>query len=136
MPAASAPSVRMAKPAVESLHALPADQAASVARAIRRVGAEPGVPLEGSGGEGSQQSMAMISDDDNAPVVIYQRLPLLEGGGYFVTGLLDRSTYNTYTRVEQPGFFDTPAGKAILLAGAALAIGILVSRSNTGGVMS
>lgn len=74
----------------------------------------------------------MVPDDDTSPVVIYRQLPPLEGGGYFVTGLLDRNTYNTYRQVEKPGFFDTPAGKAILFAGAALAIGILVSRSNTG----
>src|SRR5208282_6064802 len=97
-PAASAASVRMAPSAVEALRALPSDQTASVARAIRRIGIDPGVPLAGSGDSDQHEAMVMIPDDDNAPVVIYRQRPPVEGGGYFVTGLTERSTYDTYTR--------------------------------------
>jgi hypothetical protein len=53
-----------------------------------------------------------------SPVVIYTQPPKLEGGGYRVTGLLDRDAYNAYTRSDEPGFFETAAGKALIGLGA------------------
>jgi hypothetical protein len=124
-------NVRMAKPAVDALHDLPVRQERAVAQAIRLIGIKAGVSLEPPGDDGMQY-MVMIPDDDHAPVVIYRERPKLEGGGYLVTGLLDRDTYSTYTRTAQPGFLETPAGKAVLgaIAVGAAAIGFsLGSRS-------
>lgn len=124
-------SVRMASPAVEALHALPAEQAAAVAAAIRRIGTSEGVPFGPPGDDGTQL-MVTIPDDDDAPVVIYRQPPKLEGGGYRVTGLLSRDAYNAYTRSEKPGLFDTPAGKTLLGLGVGAAIVYALSRSGKG----
>jgi hypothetical protein len=110
-------NVRMASPAAEALRALPADQATAVAAAISRIGRDEGVPFELPGQDGPQYTV-MIPDNDHAPVVIYTQPPKLEGGGYRVTGLLDRDAYNAYTRSDEPGFFETAAGKALIGLGA------------------
>lgn len=133
MPTESPVNVRMAQSAVETLRALPSDQAESVARAIQRIGIEPGIPLRIPGNQDDGTSLVMLPDNDQAPVVAYRLCPPLEGGGYLVTGLIDRHAYNTYVKGGQPGFFETPAGKALLIAGAAVAIAIVLSRSNTSG---
>jgi hypothetical protein len=72
-----------------------------------RVGARSGTRLLSPGGARVQGTAS---------------LPPIEGGGYLVTGLTDRPTYNAYSRAEQPGFLDTAAGKALI----AVAIGAVV----------
>ncbi len=124
-------NVRLAKPVVETLRTLPADQAAAVARAVRRIGITEGVPLPGNEGK---HYMVMVPDDDHAPVVIYRQLPPIEGGGYLVTALSDRATFNAYDGSEQSAFLDTPAGRALLaLAGIAAAVIGLRAASRSGG---
>lgn len=126
--------VRMAKPAVEALQDLPREQATAVARAVRLIGTTEGVPLQ-LPGQDQEHYLVIVPDDDHAPVVVYRQRPKVEGGGYLVTGLLDRDAYNAYAHAGEPGFFDTAAGKAVLgiAAPAAAAIGIAMSsRSGKG----
>jgi hypothetical protein len=66
----------------------------------------------------------MMPADDAAPVVVYRKA----NGGFLVTGLTKRDTYKTYTISSEPAFFDTPAGKALLLGAGLVALGILASR--------
>lgn len=130
MPVAGGPParVRLTGRVVDALKALPPRQAESVARAIGRIGKEDGEPFEPPDVGVGERYMAMIPDDDAAPVVLYRETD----SGYLVTGLSKREAYNTYTRADEPAFFDTPTGKAILLAAAAVAFGILVGRSGKG----
>jgi hypothetical protein len=118
--------VRLAKAAVDALRALPLDQQAAVARAIRSIGTAIGVPLKPTGDDGKQY-LVMVPDHDQAPVIIYRQL---DEGGYLVTGLSDRDTFDTYERADQPSLFDSPLWKALLsgAAGVVLAL-ILGSRS-------
>jgi len=113
---------------VDALKALPPRLAESVARAIERIGKQVGEPFEPPDGPAGVRYMAMIPDDDTAPVVVYKETD----NGYLVTGLSKREAYNTYTRADQPAFFDTSTGKAILPAAAAVGLGVLVSRSGKG----
>ena len=125
--------VRLANPVVEELRALPPEKAAAVARAIQSIGTADGSPL-GPPDDQGRQYLVMVPGDDRAPVVIYRQLLDDEGGGYLVTGLSDRSTYDTYVRAEQSGVLDSPAAQAVL-AGAAVAAAIgyaLGSRSGKG----
>jgi hypothetical protein len=123
----------MAPAAVRALQALPSDQAASVAAAIEKIGKEEGTHL-GVPDAGDDPLQVMVPDDDQAPVVVYQQRPKLEGGRYLVTALLERSVYNTYADTGEPGFLETPLGKAILFGAAGLALAYLLGRSGTGGV--
>ena len=93
-------NVRLAQSVIKALQALPQAQAAAVAAAIRRIGKEPGIPLElqHSGGAPRQYLAAVPADDVHAPVVVYRELEDREGGGYLVTGLSDRDTFSAYER--------------------------------------
>ena len=124
----SANRVRMTNRVVSALEGLPSDQVASTARAIDRIGKEPGTPFRprGSGGE---HYMVMVPDHDEAPVVVYRH----DEDGYLITGLVKRADYKTYTHPEpSTGFLDTPVGQAALLAGGALLIAYLLSRGKGG----
>ena len=132
MPAKSDSSkrVRLTSRVVSALEDLPSEVAASVARAIERIGKEEGEPFKPADGSTGERYMVMVPDDDKAPVVLYRQ----EDSGYLVTGLAKRADYKTYIRPEpSTGFLDTPAGQAVLIAGGALLIAYLLSRSRGGG---
>jgi hypothetical protein len=132
MPAKSSSSqqVRVTSRVVSELEELPADQAASAARAIERIGKEEGLPFEPPDGSAGERYMVMVPDHDEAPVVVYRQ----DENGYLVTGLTKRADFNTYVRPEPSGgFLDSPVGQAALIAGGAALILWLRSRSKTGG---
>jgi hypothetical protein len=127
--------VRLAKAVIEALRELPPRLAAVVARAIQRIGAEPGVSLRiQAPGNGGKPYMAMVPGDDAAPVVIYRELSPDEGGDYLVTGLGDREAYVAYESAEQQGFLDTPAGHALILLAVGAAVAIALRAAARGGV--
>jgi hypothetical protein len=113
------PSVRVASLVANDLSHLPEPQRAAVTAAIRNIGNASGIPLRGPADEGKRYMIVVPADDDRAPVVIYRELPEAEGGGYLVTGLGERETYNGAVK---PRFLETPAGQALVsVAGAAAA---------------
>ncbi len=122
--------VRMTPAAIEALRALDRRQAESVARAIAAIGHVEGSPVpEASNGK---HYLAMVPDDDKAPVVMYRRA---NRGKYLVTALVDRDTYQAYEIAEHRGFLDSSAVRAtaaaVAAAAAAAAVGIVLgARAN------
>lgn len=111
-------NVRMTPAAIDALRELARPQAESVARAIAAIGQAPGRPVEGPDGNG-RQYLAMVPDDDNAPVVMYRAA---DDNGYLVTALVDRATYKTYEIAENghTTFKATLSGIAAAVAGVIL----------------
>ena len=126
-PTDSGPSnVRMTTAAIAALHKLARPQAESVARAIASIGQVPGNPVEGPNGNGNgngRQYLAIVPDDETAPVVMYRKS---EDNGYLVTALVDRDTYQTYEITEQPSFLRSATFRTAVGAVAAAAIGIIL----------
>jgi hypothetical protein len=125
-------TVRMTPTAIDALRELARPQAESVARAIASIGQTAGKPVaipqdaqqeNGNGNGNGRQYLAMVSDDDHAPVVMYREA---DDGGYLVTALVDRGTYKTYEIAEQPGFLQSATFKTAVGALAATALGILL----------
>lgn len=134
VPTDSGPSdVRMTSAAIDALHKLARPQAESVARAIAAIGQVPGKPVEApSGSENGRQYLAVVPDDEQAPVVMYRAS---EDNGYLVTALVDRDTYQTYEIAEQPSFLRSTTFRTAVGAVAAAAIGIILgSRSGRSGL--
>jgi hypothetical protein len=125
VPPDSGPSnVRITTAAIAALHMLARPQAESVARAIAVIGQVPGNPVEGPSGNGNgRQYLAIVPDDDVAPVVMYRES---EDNGYLVTALVDRETYQTYEITEQPSFLRSTTFRTAVGAVAAAAIGIIL----------
>jgi len=125
VPTDSGPSnVRMTTAAIAALHTLARPQAESVARAIASIGQVPGNPVESPNGNGNgKQYLALVPDDDMAPVVMYRES---EDNGYLVTALVDRETYQTYEITEQPSFLRSTTFRTAVGAVAAAAIGIIL----------
>jgi len=125
VPTDSGPSnVRMTPAAIAALHTLARPQAESVARAIASIGQVPGNPVESPNGNGNgKQYLALVPDDDMAPVVMYRES---EDNGYLVTALVDRETYQTYEITEQPSFLRSTTFRTAVGAVAAAAIGIIL----------
>lgn len=125
VPTEGGPSnVRMTPAAIDALHELARPRAESVARAIAAIGQTPGKPVEAPNGNGNgRQYLAMVPDDDTAPVVMYRQS---EDNGYLVTALVDRDTYQTYEITEQPSFLRSNTFKTAVSAVAAAAIGIIL----------
>lgn len=122
------PNVRMTPTAIDALRELARPQAESVARAIAAIGQAEGkqvaIPQDAQQENGNgRQYLAMVPDDDHAPVVMYREA---DDGGYLVTALVDRATYKTYEIAEQPGFLQSTTFKAAVGAAAATALGILL----------
>jgi hypothetical protein len=121
-------NVRMTPTAIDALHELARPQAESVARAIAAIGQAEGKPVaapkdtQQDNGNG-RQYLAMVPDDDQAPVVMYREA---DDGGYLVTALVDRDTYKTYEIAEQPGFLQSTTFKAAVGAVAAAVLGIIL----------
>ncbi len=115
-------SVRMTPAAIDALRELARPQAEAVARAIAAVGQTAGKPVDAPQ-ENGRQYYAMVPDDDKAPVVMYREA---DDGGYLVTALVDRDTYQTYEIAEQPGFLQSTSFKAAVGAVAAAALGIIL----------
>jgi hypothetical protein len=116
----------MTPAAIDALHELARPRAESVARAIAAIGQTPGKPVEAPNGYGNgngRQYLAMVPDDDTAPVVMYREA---EDNGYLVTALVDRDTYQTYEITEQPSFLRSVTFKTAVSAVAAAAIGIIL----------
>jgi hypothetical protein len=123
-------TVRMTPTAIDALRELARPQAESVARAIAAIGQTAGKPVaipqdaqQENGNGNGRQYLAMVSDDDHAPVVMYREA---DDGGYLVTALVDRATYKTYEIAEQPGFLQSATFKTAVGALAATALGILL----------
>ena len=117
-------NVRMTPAAIDALHELARPQAESVARAIAAIGQVPGKPVEAPNGNGNgRQYLAIVPDDDGAPVVMYREA---DDGGYLVTALVDRETYEPYEIAKQPSFLQSTTFKAAVGAVAAAAIGIIL----------
>jgi hypothetical protein len=125
-------TVRMTPTAIDALRELARPQAESFARAIASIGQTAGKPVaipqdaqqeNGNGNGNGRQYLAMVSDDDHAPVVMYREA---DDGGYLVTALVDRATYKTYEIAEQPGFLQSATFKTAVGALAATALGILL----------
>ena len=124
VPTDNGPSnVRMTLAAIDALHELARPEAESVARAIAAIGQTPGRPVVAPNGNGNGKYLAMVPDDDKAPVVMYRPS---EDNGYLVTTLVDRDTYQTYEIAEQPSFLQSTSFKAAVGAVAAAAIGIIL----------
>jgi hypothetical protein len=127
VPTDSGPSnVRMTPAAIDALHKLARPQAESVARAIASIGRVPGNPVEAPNGNGNgngRQYLAIVPDDEMAPVVMYRES---EDNGYLVTALVDRDTYQTYEITEQPSFLRSTTFRTAVGAVAAAAIGIIL----------
>lgn len=122
----TAKRVRMTSRVVSTLEELPAEQAASVARAIDRIGEEEGTAFKLPGSRAGEHYMVMIPDHEEAPVVVYRQ----DASGYLITGLVKRADYRTYTHPEPATpFLDTPVGQAALVAGGALVVAYLLSRA-------
>ena len=124
------PNVRMTPTAIDALRELARPQAESVARAIAAIGRTEGKPVaipadaqQENGNGNGRHYLAMVSDDDHAPVVMYREA---DDGGYLVTALVDRATYKTYEIAEQPGFLQSTTFKTAVGALAATALGILL----------
>lgn len=116
-------NVRMTPAAIDALHGLARPQAESVARAIAAIGKAPGRPVKAPDGNG-RQYLAMVPDDDEAPVVMYREA---DDKGYLVTALVDRATYKTYEIAETGhGFFQSNTFKAAVSAVAAAAVGVIL----------
>ena len=123
-------NVRMTPAAIDALHALPRPQAESVARAIAAIGQVAGNPVVAPEEGNGRQYLAMVTDDDNAPVVMYREA---DDGGYLVTALVDRATYKTYEIAEQRhGFLQSTTFRAAVGAVAAAAVGIILGSRATG----
>lgn len=119
-----ASNVRMTPAAVGALRKLARPQAESVARAIATIGQARGKPVEAPNGNGNgRQYLAIVPDDDEAPVVMYRNS---EDKGFLVTALVDRDTYQTYEISEQPSFLRSTTFKTAVSAVAAAAIGIIL----------
>lgn len=134
VPTDSGPSdVRMTPAAIDALHKLARPQAESVARAIAAIGQVPGKPVEAPNGNGNgRQYLAIVPDDDEAPVVMYRQS---EDNGYLVTALVDRDTYQTYEITEQPGFLRSTTFRTAVGTVAAAAIGVILgSRAGRSGL--
>ena len=121
-------NVRMTPAAIDALHELARPQAESAARAIAAIGQTAGKPVEAPQGNG-RQYYAMVPDDDKAPVVMYREA---DDGGYLVTALVDRDTYETYEIAEQPGFLQSNSFKVAVGAIAAAALGIILGARAAG----
>jgi hypothetical protein len=121
-------NVRMTPAAIDALHKLARPQAEAVARAIAAIGQTEGKPVVAPGDNG-RQYLAMVPEDDEAPVVMYREA---DDGGYLVTALVDRATYQTYEITEQPGFLQSTTFKAAIGAVAAAVVGIILG-SRAGG---
>jgi len=123
-------NVRMTPTAIDALRGLARPQAESVARAIAAIGQTEGKPVaipqdaqQENGNGNGRHYLAMVPDDDHAPVAMYREA---DDGGYLVTALVDRATYKTYEIAEQPGFLQSTTFKAAVGAVAATALGILL----------
>jgi hypothetical protein len=121
-------NVRMTQAAIDALHELARPQAEAVARAIAAIGQTDGKPVAAPGNNGKHY-LAMVPDDDEAPVVMYREA---DDGGYLVTALVDRATYQTYEIAEQPGFLQSTTFKAAVAAVAAAAAGIILGSRAAG----
>ena len=116
-------NVRMTPAAIDALHELARPQAESVARAIAAIGQTPGKPVASPEGNG-RQYLAMVPDDDAAPVVMYRES---DDGGFLVTALVDRDTYKTYEIAENGhGFVQSNTFKAAVSAVAAAVVGVIL----------
>jgi hypothetical protein len=115
-------NVRMTLAAIDALHELARPQAESVARAIAAIGQTPGKAVATPEGNG-RQYLAMVPDDDTAPVVMYRE----SDGGFLVTALVDRDTYKTYEIAENGhGFLQSNTFKAAVSAVAAAVVGVIL----------
>ncbi len=125
-------SVRMTPAAIDALRELARPHAESVARAIAAIGQAPGKPVAAPEGNG-RQYLAMVPDDDSAPVVMYRES---DDGGYLVTALVDRATYKTYEIAENGhSFLQSTPFKAAVGAVAAAVVGVILG-SRTGKSLS
>jgi len=115
-------NVRMTPAAIDALHELARPQAESVARAIAAIGQTEGKPVAAPEGNG-RQYLAMVPDDDEAPVVMYREA---DDGGYLVTNLVDRATYKTYEIAGRPSFLQSNSFKTAAAAVVAAAIGVIL----------
>jgi hypothetical protein len=77
----------------------------------------------------------MEPEASEAPVVIYRKLPPSEGGGgYLVTGFVDRDVYRAYEHAAPHTFWQTPVGKTAVGVGGLAALWALVrAAARTGG---
>jgi hypothetical protein len=113
----------MTPAAIDALHGLARPQAESVARAIAAIGQVPGKPVAAPEGNG-RQYLALVPDDDSAPVVMYRES---DDGGYLVTALVDRDTYQTYEIAENGhSFLQSTTFKAAVGAVAAAVVGAIL----------
>lgn len=116
-------NVRMTPAAIDALHGLARPRAESAARAIAAIGHVPGKPVAVPEGNG-RQYLAMVPDDDSAPVVMYRES---DDGGYLVTALVDRDTYKTYEIAENGhSFLQSTTFKAAVGAVAAAVVGVIL----------
>ena len=116
-------NVRMTPAAIDALHELARPHAESVARAIAAIGQAPGNPVAAPEGNG-RQYLAMVPDDDEAPVVMYRAA---DDGGYLVTALVDRDTYKTYEIAETGhGLLQSTTFRAAVGAVAAAVVGVIL----------
>jgi hypothetical protein len=123
-------NVRMTPAAIDALHELARPLAESVARAIAAIGQTEGNPVAAPEGNG-RQYLAMVPDDDEAPVVMYREAG---DGGYLVTALVDRATYKTYEIAEhRPSFLQSNSFKTAAAAVVAAAIGVILGSHARGG---
>jgi len=127
---ASSTQVRVTSRVVSELDDLPSEVAASVARAIERIGKAEGQPFSPPDARKDERYLAMVPDHDEAPVVVYRE----DKDGYLVTGLAKRADFRTYIHTEpSESFLDTPVGQAALVGGGALLIMWLLNRAKSGG---
>jgi hypothetical protein len=126
--ASSAP-VRVTSRVVSELDDLTPDAAASVARAIERIGKEEGEPFSPPDAREDERYLVMVPDRDEAPIVVYRK----DKNGYLVTGLAKRADFKTYTAEPSESFLDTPIGQAALAAGGTLLITWLLNRARSRG---
>jgi hypothetical protein len=127
------PEVRVAEPVITEMRAMPREQAAAAARAIQRIGSDAGVALRiPPPGIPDGHYLAIVPDDPEAPVVIYRELTQAEGGGYLVTALADRDTYDAYEHAEQNGHLDSPLWKTLAAVAVAAAVGAVNARGQVG----
>jgi hypothetical protein len=127
-----ASDVLVAQQVIDEMRSLNPVQAASVARAIKSIGhggkgvpiklTVPGAPL------GVRHYALVPADNDQAPVVIYRSMTLLESGRWRVTSLMSRTDYEHVREAETSGLLDDDTVKALLVIGGIIVAGYALSR--------
>jgi hypothetical protein len=118
--------IAVAEPVMRRIGRLRADLARAVEDAIRRIGTEPGEPIDLPNARPGTPYQVQRPADPAAPVIIYRRTRGGEKGDYLVVSLMTPEEYRQQRQDEQSDALRDPGIRRDIAVAAGTAVSILV----------